>query len=124
MARSGVETIVGIAHDPVFGSLVGFGVGGVDVEILGDVRFRVVPLTDRDVDELIQETRALPLLQGRHGRPAADIDALHHVIARVSRLAELLPEVAELDLNPVVVLAAGEGCRVVDARIRVAAHRS
>ena len=123
MVAGGVETIVGIAHDPIFGPLVGFGVGGVDVELLGDVRFRIAPLTDHDADELLHEIRGYPLLQGYRGRPPADVDALRDILLRVSQLAEDLPEVVELDLNPVIALSPGKGCRVVDARIRLARAR-
>jgi acyl-CoA synthetase (NDP forming) len=121
MIAGGVETIVGVTEDRLFGPLVGFGLGGTQVEILGDMRFRIAPLTDRDADELLHEVRGFPLLQGYRGRSAADLEALRDVLLRVSRLAEALPEIAELDLNPVMALAPGKGCRIVDARIRVAA---
>ena len=99
---------------------MGFGLGGTHVEILGDMRFRIAPLTDHDADELLREGRGFPLLQGYRGRPAADVEALRDVVLRVSRLAEAVPEITELDLNPVMALAAGNGCRIVDARIKVA----
>lgn len=119
MVQGGAETVVGIAHDRLFGSLVGFGSGGVDVEILGDVHFRVSPLTTRDIDELITESRQSKRLRGFRGRPPGDLDALRDVLARVSKLADDLPEIAELDLNPVLVLEEGRGCQLVDARVRV-----
>jgi acyl-CoA synthetase (NDP forming) len=120
MITGGVETLVGIAHDPTFGPLVAFGIGGINVEVLSDVRFRIAPVTDRDADDLLHEIRGLPLLTGHRGRLPADIDALRDVLLRVSCLAERVPEIAELDLNPVIALAPGAGCRVIDARIRVA----
>ena len=120
MIGGGVETIVGIAHDPVFGPLVAFGIGGVNVEVFGDVRFKIAPLTDRDADDLLHEIRGLPLLSGHRGRAAADMEALRDVLLRMSRLAEEMPEISEVDLNPVIALAPGHGCRIVDARIRVA----
>jgi acyl-CoA synthetase (NDP forming) len=120
MIGGGVETIVGIAHDAVFGPLVAFGIGGINVEVFGDVRFRIAPLTDRDADDLLHEIRGLPLLKGHRGRAPADMDALRDVLLRVSRLAEEVPEISELDLNPVIALAPGKGCRIVDARIKVA----
>jgi acyl-CoA synthetase (NDP forming) len=123
MITGGIETIVGIAHDATFGPLVGFGIGGVDVELLSDVRFRIAPLTDRDAEELLREIRGFPLLEGYRGRIPADLEALRDILLRVSTLAEELPEVAELDLNPVIALAPGKGCRVVDARVRVSARR-
>ncbi len=120
MITGGVETLIGITHDALFGPLVGFGIGGINVEVLGDVRFRVAPLTDRDADDLLHEIRGFPLLTGHRGRPPADIDALRDVLLRMSCLAEHVPEIAELDLNPVIALAPGAGCRVIDARIKVA----
>jgi len=119
MVTGGVETMIGIASDSSFGSLVGFGSGGVDVEALEDVHFRVTPLDDADVSELLNESRVSRLLAARRGRPAADVAALSELLARVSRLAEDVPEILELDLNPVVVLPDGHGCHVVDVRVRV-----
>jgi acyl-CoA synthetase (NDP forming) len=84
------------------------------------VRFRIAPLTDRDADELLHGIKGFRLLEGYRGHAAADLDALRDLLLRLSRLAESLPEVAELDLNPVIALSPGHGCRVVDARIRVA----
>ena len=81
--------------------------------------FRMTPLTDRDADELLHEIRGLPLLLGYRGHPPADLDALRDILLRVSRLATDVPEIAELDLNPVIALAPGLGCRVVDARVKV-----
>ena len=119
MIAGGVETMMGIAQDPLFGPLVAFGLGGIHVEVLGDVRFRLAPLTDRDVDELLHGIRGFPLLQGYRGHPAADLEALRDLLLRLSLLADGVPEIAELDLNPVIALAPGRGCRIVDARIRV-----
>jgi len=116
---AGTELLVGVAHDPSFGPLVGFGLGGVNVEVLGDVHFRIAPLTDRDVDELLHEIRGFPLLEGYRGRPPADVEAVREILLRVSRLAQEIPEILELDLNPVMALSAGQGCRIVDARVKV-----
>ena len=120
MIAGGVETMVGIADDPLFGPLVAFGLGGVHVEVLGDVRFRVAPLTDVDADSLLRGIRGFKLLQGYRGHPPADLEALRELLLRVARLAEEMPDIAELDLNPVIALPPGNGCRIVDARIRVA----
>ena len=119
MLTNGVETMIGVAADPLFGRLIGFSLGGVFVELLADMRFRIAPLTDRDADELIHEIRGFPLLHGYRGQPAADVGALQDVLLRVSRLADEVPEIVELDLNPVIALPNGHGCRIVDARIKV-----
>lgn len=117
MARSGVETIVGLVQDPGFGPLVAFGLGGVSTDLLGDVSFRFVPLTDRDASDLIGSVRAAPLLTGYRGQPATDVLALEDLLLRVSVLAAEVPEVCELDFNPVV--AHVEGLSIVDAKIRL-----
>jgi len=121
MIAGGVETMIGALHDPLFGSLVGFGLGGTDVEIEQDVHFRVAPMTDRDAMDLIGESRAHIKLAGQRGRPVADMRAVQDLLLRVSALAADIPELRELDLNPVLVLPDGSGCKVVDARIRIAA---
>lgn len=119
MSRGGVEVMVGVARDPAFGPMVGFGLGGVDVEVTGDTQFGLAPLTDRDVSSLIRRSRAHRLLTGHRGRPPADVDALADLLSRVSALADAVPEMAEMDLNPVFVLPCGGGCELVDVRIRV-----
>jgi acyl-CoA synthetase (NDP forming) len=119
MIAGGIETMIGVADDPLFGPVVAFGLGGIHVEILGDVRFRIAPLTDVDADELLHDIRGLPLLTGFRGHPGADLDGLRELLLRVSRLAVEVPEISELDLNPVIALAPGLGCRVVDARVKV-----
>jgi acetate---CoA ligase (ADP-forming) len=119
MIVSAVETIVGVTADPLFGPLVGFGLGGVAAEVLRDVGFRIAPLSDKDADDLIRSVRSFPLLAGHRGRPPADVTALRDLILRVSLMSVQLPEIRELDLNPVMALPAGHGCRIVDARIRV-----
>ncbi|MBI2835446.1 MAG: GNAT family N-acetyltransferase [Acidobacteria bacterium] len=120
MLTKGVELMVGVAEDPLFGPLIAFGLGGVHVEVLGDVRFRVTPLTDRDAAQMVKEIRGYPLLQGYRGHPPADLEAVVDVLLRVSRLVEELPEITELDLNPVFAFGPGDGCQIVDARIHVA----
>jgi acyl-CoA synthetase (NDP forming) len=123
MLSGGVEVMVGVTQDPLFGPLIGFGLGGIHVEILADVCFRVTPLTDQDAKEMVTGIRGYRLLQGYRGHPPADVDALEQVLLRVSRLVEEVPEIAELDLNPIFALAPGDGCRIVDARIRVEAGK-
>jgi acyl-CoA synthetase (NDP forming) len=119
MITNGIETLIGVTADPLFGPLVAFGLGGVQVEVLRDAAFRIAPLTDRDADDLIHSIRGFPLLQGYRGRPATDIDALRDILLRVSAMSIGVPEIRELDLNPVIALPTGHGCRIVDARIKV-----
>ena len=96
-----------------------FGLGGIYVEVLRDVVFRITPLTDKDANEMITSIRGYKLLQGYRGAPEADVPAVKDLLLRMSRLIEELPELAELDLNPVKALEPGEGCVILDARIRV-----
>ena len=121
MITGGIETIIGVVQEPVFGPVVVFGLGGADTEVLGDHVARLAPLTSADADDMIRSIRAAPLLLGHHGRPAADTEALRDTLLRVSRLADDLPQVAELDLNPVI--ARPDGVIAVDARIRVTSPR-
>ena len=121
MVTGGLETIIGVVQEPVFGPVVVFGLGGVVTEVLGDHAARLAPLTDADADDLIHSIRAAPALLGHNGQPGADIGALRDTLLRVSRLASDLPQVAELDLNPVI--ARPDGAIAVDARIRVTSHR-
>lgn len=119
MVDEGVEVIVGMAQDPSFGPVLMFGLGGVYVEVLRDVAFRVCPITDRDARELIRDVRGFRLLEGWRGTPPADTLALEQVILRVAQLVQAVPQIQELDLNPVKVLAGGRGCVIVDARVAV-----
>jgi acyl-CoA synthetase (NDP forming) len=115
--REGTELLAGLVQDPVFGPLVAFGPGGVLAELIGSANFALAPLTDVDAAELIGTGKALKLVDGWRGAPAADREALADLLHRLSRLAVELPEVSELDLNP--VLAGPVGCVAVDARIRI-----
>jgi acyl-CoA synthetase (NDP forming) len=117
MITGGTEVIIGVVQEPVFGPLVVFGLGGVATDVLGDQAARLTPLTDTDTAALIRSIRAAPLLLGHRGTPPADLSALEDILIRVSRLAEDLPHVAELDLNPVIARA--DGAYVVDARVRI-----
>jgi acyl-CoA synthetase (NDP forming) len=114
-----VEVMVGMTRDSLFGSLIAFGLGGIHVEILGDVQFRITPLTDRDAAGMVRGIKGYRLLTGYRGYPPADLDALEETLLRVSRLVEEIPEISELDLNPIFALPEGHGCRIVDARIRI-----
>jgi acyl-CoA synthetase (NDP forming) len=119
MLTGGVEVMIGVTDDPLFGPLMAFGLGGIHVEILGDVQFRITPLTDRDAAEMVRGIKGYRLLTGYRGHPPADVEALEETLLRVSRLVEETPEISELDLNPIFALPPGQGCRIVDARIRV-----
>ncbi|MGD0765106.1 MAG: GNAT family N-acetyltransferase, partial [Dehalococcoidia bacterium] len=103
MVEGGIEAIIGVTQDPSFGPLIMFGLGGVQVELLKDVAFRIHPLTDLDAKDMIRSIKGYPLLDGWRGAPPGDIPALEEVLLRVSALVEDLPEVAEMDLNPVKV---------------------
>jgi acyl-CoA synthetase (NDP forming) len=118
MVTGGTEVMIGVADDHMFGPLVVFGLGGTATEVLADHAARLTPLTDTDADALIRSVRAAPLLLGHRGSPAADLKTLRELLLRVSRLADDLPEVTDLDLNPVI--AKPHGVFAVDARIKVA----
>jgi acyl-CoA synthetase (NDP forming)/GNAT superfamily N-acetyltransferase len=122
MIKGGTEVIVGVADDHIFGSLVVFGLGGVATDVLADHAARLTPLTDIDADRLIGSIRSAPLLRGHRGSPPADLGGLRDLLLRVSRLADDLPEVTELDLNPVI--ARPDGAYVVDARIKVRPYQA
>ncbi len=119
MLTGGIECLVGVVRDPIFGPLIAFGSGGVTAEVLGDVSFRIHPLTDVDADELIAHRKVATLLKGYRGAPPSDIPAVRDLLLRISHLVEDVPEIVELDLNPVVVRAAGSGVVAIDARIRL-----
>ena len=117
MLAGGVEVMIGVVQEPVFGPLVVFGLDESATGVPGDHAARLAPLTDADADELIQAARAASLLSGHRGRPPAGTAALADALLRVSRLADDLPEVAELDLSPVV--AGPDGVCAVEVRVRV-----
>jgi acyl-CoA synthetase (NDP forming) len=109
--------LAGVVQDPVFGPLVAFGPGGVLAELIGEAVFRIAPLTDLDAQELVLSGKAGRLVRGFRGAPPADTDALVDLVQRLARLGEDFPQIAELDLNP--VLALPDRCVAVDARIRL-----
>ncbi|MBX5466043.1 MAG: GNAT family N-acetyltransferase [Firmicutes bacterium] len=119
MAPPGLECLVGLTVDPQFGPLVAFGLGGIWAEVIGDVALSVLPLTEVDAAEMLDAIRARGALAGARGRAPADRSALVDILRRVAWIGERLPEVVELDLNPVVVGSEGQGAWVVDARIRL-----
>lgn len=115
----GHEVLIGMAQDPNFGPMVVFGLGGVYVELLKDVAFRLQPITDADAREMIRETQSFRLLEGYRNNPEGDVAALEEALQKVSALIAAVPELMEMDLNPVKVLIPGQGVVVVDARMRV-----
>jgi acyl-CoA synthetase (NDP forming) len=115
MAPPAVEVIVGMSKDVQFGPVLMFGLGGILVEVLKDVSFRIVPLTRRDAAEMIREIKGYPLLEGYRGQEPADISALEELIVKVSQFVEQNPEIRELDLNP--IFAYRDSAIAVDARI-------
>jgi len=115
MAPESTEVIVGATKDPQFGPALMFGLGGVFVEILEDVTFRIAPITERDALEMITEVKAYPILKGYRGQPPADVDAIVNILLNTSRLVTDHLEIKELDLNPIMVYE--NGAKTVDARI-------
>jgi acetyltransferase len=115
--RKGREILVGVSRDPQFGPLIGFGLGGVYVEALRDVVFRLAPLSRREVHQQVRAIRAFPLLQGVRGEAPADLEATEETVLRISQLVTDFPEIVEMDINPLVVYGRNEGAIVLDARI-------
>lgn len=115
MAKPGVEVIIGVSKDAQFGPVIMFGLGGILVEILKDVSFRIVPLVRRDAAEMIRDIKGYPVLEGYRGQPPSDVAALEDMILKISDFVEQNPEIKELDLNP--VFSYKDGAVAVDARI-------
>ena len=115
MARPGVEVIIGMSKDAQFGPVLMFGLGGILVEVLKDVSFRIVPLAKRDAAQMIREIKGYPLLEGYRGQEAVDVSHLEELLIKVSDFVERNPEVKELDLNP--IFAYSDGAIAVDARL-------
>ena len=116
-AGAGTEVIVGATRDPKFGPLLMFGLGGIFVEVMKDVAFRVHPLSGTDAHEMIRAVKGFPLLDGARGRPRADLDALESILLRIDCVMGLCPAIAELDVNPVFAAPAGHPTAAADARI-------
>jgi acetyl coenzyme A synthetase (ADP forming)-like protein len=117
MAPDGVEMLVGVVQDPLFGPVVACGGGGTTAELIGDVAVRLSPVTDRDARDMVRSLRTYPLLRGYRGAAAVDVDALEDAVLRLAAMVDEHSEIAEVDMNPVIVGA--DGALVVDARIRV-----
>lgn len=120
MVTGGREVILGMSRDTQFGPLLMFGMGGIYVELLKDVSFRVAPLSRRDAEEMVREIRSYPLLASFRGGEPADEGAVVDALLRVSRLATDFPEIQELDVNPLLALPRGRGVRAIDCRMTVA----
>lgn len=115
MAKPGVEVIMGMSKDDQFGPVLMFGLGGVFVEVLKDVAFRIVPLVRRDASQMIREIKGYPLLEGYRGQEPANITVLEDLLLKLSDFIDKTPEIKELDLNP--ILAYSDGAVAVDARV-------
>lgn len=119
MAARGREVILGLSRDPQFGPVIMFGLGGIYVEVLRDVAFRLAPMREFSARRMIEETRTAAILQGVRGEPPSDVEAIVEALLRLSQLAVECPEIAELDINPMFVYARGRGAAVADARLRL-----
>ncbi|MCG2776169.1 MAG: acetate--CoA ligase family protein, partial [Desulfobacterales bacterium] len=117
MVKEGIEAIVGVTLDPSFGPLIMFGMGGVYAELMKDVAVRLHPLTDSDARELVKSIKMTKLFEGFRGAPPSDTESLEDLLLRLSALVEDIPQIAELDFNPVKVMPRGKGYWIVDARI-------
>jgi len=119
MAKKGEELIVGANRDAMFGPVVMFGLGGIYVEALKDVTFGFAPLKPSDAMKMIKSVKMYKVLEGIRGKPPADINAVAECMQRLSQLLVDFEEISELDMNPIIVYALGEGCRVADVRILI-----
>ena len=117
MAHEGVEVILGSTRDPKFGPICMFGLGGIFVEAMKDVTFRLAPMWETSAENMITSIKAYRVLRGIRGKPPADIKAAKLCILRLSAMVANHPEIAELDINPLILYPEGQGCVVADARI-------
>ena len=117
MVAPGIELIVGVTHDPLFGPLVLFGMGGVAAELTRDTALRIVPVTVFDAHQMVRSLRSSPLLFGYRNTAEVDVAAIEDVVLRIGQLAEEIPELAELDCNPLV--ASATGALVLDVKLRL-----
>ncbi|MCK5127393.1 MAG: acetate--CoA ligase family protein [candidate division Zixibacteria bacterium] len=116
MVTGGIETVIGMTHDPAFGPLIMFGLGGIYVEVMKDVSFRVTPLSDEGADQMIKSLKSYPLLTGFRGSDPVDTDLIKDSLLRLSQLITDFPELAEIDINPFIVSGKKNCCKAVDAR--------
>jgi acetyl coenzyme A synthetase (ADP forming)-like protein len=117
MVEEGIEAVAGVTQDPAFGPLIMFGAGGIYTELMKDVVLRLTPLTDLDAKEMISSIKMARLFEGYRGSPPADTGAIQDLLLRLSAMADDIPQIAELDFNPVKVMPRSEGYYIVDARI-------
>ena len=123
MVSGGREVILGMSRDPQFGPMFMFGLGGIYVEVLKDVSFRLAPLTKTDADEMIREIRSYGLLRGVRGEKPADVSAVADCLLRLAQLVNDFPQIMELDVNPLSVFEKGKGAVAIDARLTVALNQ-
>jgi len=119
MVKEGIEAIIGVTYDPAFGPLIAFGSGGVYAELMKDIALRLHPISDQDAKEMISSIKMFKLFEGFRGSPRADIEAVQDLLLRLSAMVEDIPQIAELDFNPVKVMPHGKGYYIVDARIMI-----
>ena len=117
MLTGGKETILGVTNDPQFGPLIMFGLGGIYVEVLKDVSFRVHPLTDLDAKEMIESIQGYKLLTGVRGEEPVDIEQIQENLMRLSQLVSDFPEIEQVDINPLLAFKIGDDCQVLDAKM-------
>ena len=117
MIRNGIEAIVGVTQDPSFGPLIMFGSGGIYAELIHDVALRLHPITDLDAKEMIDSIKMTKIFDGFRGEPPADRNSIQDLLLRLSAMVEDIPQIAELDFNPVKVMPEGEGYWILDARV-------
>jgi acetyltransferase len=118
MIQNGTEVMIGMSQDPQFGPTIAFGMGGIYVEILKDVSLRVIPLSKFDAEQMVNEIKAYPILQGMRGKQRSDIEAIVDVLLRVARLAEdCRNTISEIDINPLIVFDEGRGVKALDALV-------
>jgi len=119
MVPQDLEVIVGATRDPVFGPVVLFGLGGIFVEVLKDVSLRIAPVTRYDAEEMLNEIKASSILRGYRGTPPRDRNAIVDIIVKTSRVMLEVPEVTDIDLNPIMAFPEGRGAKIADARVLV-----
>ena len=117
LVKGGKETIIGAKQDPKFGSLLMFGMGGIYVEVLKDVIFRLAPINEHEAKDMLESIKTSKLLKGVRGEKSSDVNALTDCLLRLSQLVTDFPEISEFDMNPLLVLEDGNGCKAVDVRI-------